>query len=355
MKRVIAIGLFFLFIANILSAQTKLTLQESIDIAIKNNIEVKQRDLLAEAAKVNYKQAKTNLFPTVNGNISHGINQGRSIDPFTNSYANQNINYASYGIGSDVILFNGLTLQNAIRQNAFAYDAAKMELQQAKDNLTLAVILAYLQVLSNEDQVALANQQVMVAKVQIDRLEKLNKEGAINPPQLFDLRGQVKEAELNRVTAQNALAFSKLTLTQLMNIAYDMYRAEQRVGKIAMIFSVLGILIACLGLFGLATFVAEQRTKEIGIRKVLGATVNGLVGLLSKDFVKLVLIAFVIAAPLAWYFMNKWLEDFEYRITIQWTIFLAAGLIALLIAIITISFQAIKAAIANPVKNLRTE
>ncbi len=90
MKRVIAIGLFFLFTGNILSAQTKLTLQESIDIAIKNNIEVKQRDLLADAAKVNYKQAKTNLFPTVNGNISHGINQGRSIDPFTNSYANQN-------------------------------------------------------------------------------------------------------------------------------------------------------------------------------------------------------------------------------------------------------------------------
>ena len=221
MKRVIAIGLFFLFASNHLSAQTKLTLQESIDIAIKNNIEVKQRDLLAESARVNYKQSKTNLFPTVNGNISHGINQGRSIDPFTNSYANQNINYASYGVGSDVILFNGLTLQNAIKQNAFAYDAAKMELQQAKDNLTLAVILAYLQVLSNEDQVVLANQQVMVTQVQIDRLEKLNKEGAINPPQLFDLRGQLKEAELNRVTAQNAAASSKLTLTQLMNIAYD--------------------------------------------------------------------------------------------------------------------------------------
>ncbi len=222
MKREIATGLmFFLIINQSLLAQTKLTLQESIDIAIKNNIEVKQRDLLAESAKVNYKQAKTNLFPTVNGNISHGINQGRSIDPFTNSFVNQKINYARYGVGSDVILFNGLTLQNAIKQNAFAYDAAKMELQQAKDNLTLAVILAYLQVLSNEDQVVLSNQQVMVTQVQIDRLEKLNREGAINPPQLFDMRGQQKEAELNRVTAQNALASSKLTLTQLMNIAYD--------------------------------------------------------------------------------------------------------------------------------------
>ncbi|HZH96407.1 MAG TPA: FtsX-like permease family protein, partial [Flavisolibacter sp.] len=135
----------------------------------------------------------------------------------------------------------------------------------------------------------------------------------------------------------------------------EMYRSEQRAGKIALTFSVLGILIACLGLFGLSAFVAEQRVKEIGIRKVLGASVGGLVGLLSKDFVKLVLIAFVIAAPLAWYFMNGWLQDFEYRITLNWTIFFAAGMATLLIAVITISLQAIKAAVANPVKNLRTE
>jgi putative ABC transport system permease protein len=135
----------------------------------------------------------------------------------------------------------------------------------------------------------------------------------------------------------------------------EMYRSEQRAGKIALTFSVLGILIACLGLFGLSAFVAEQRVKEIGIRKVLGASVGGLVGLLSKDFVKLVLIAFVIAAPLAWYFMNGWLQDFEYRIRLNWTIFFAAGMATLLIAVITISLQAIKAAVANPVKNLRTE
>ncbi|MFL5741291.1 MAG: ABC transporter permease [Flavisolibacter sp.] len=135
----------------------------------------------------------------------------------------------------------------------------------------------------------------------------------------------------------------------------EMYQDEQRVGKIALVFSVLAILIACLGLFGLATFIAEQRTKEIGIRKVLGASVRGIVQLLSKDFVRLVFIAFVLAAPLAWWFMNKWLQDFAYRITINWWIFLLAGLLAFLIAILTISFQAIRAAIANPVKNLRTE
>lgn len=135
----------------------------------------------------------------------------------------------------------------------------------------------------------------------------------------------------------------------------EMYKSEQRAGKIALTFSVLAILIACLGLFGLATFIAEQRTKEIGIRKVLGASINGIVRLLSKDFVLLVLIAFVIASPIAWWAMNKWLQDFAYRITISWWVFLLAGVAALFIAVITVSFQAVKAALTNPVKNLRTE
>jgi putative ABC transport system permease protein len=143
---------------------------------------------------------------------------------------------------------------------------------------------------------------------------------------------------------------------RFLDEAFDqMYRAEQRVGKIALIFSVLAIFIGCLGLFGLAAFVAEQRTKEIGVRKVLGASVNGIVHLLSKDFIKLVFIAFIIAAPIAWWAMNQWLQDFVYRVTISWWIFLAAAFIALSIALITVSFQAIKAALTNPVKNLRAE
>ena len=141
-----------------------------------------------------------------------------------------------------------------------------------------------------------------------------------------------------------------------LNESFDeMYRAEQRVGKIALIFSVLAIFIACLGLFGLATFIAEQRTKEIGIRKVLGASVQGIVQMLSKDFLKLVAIAFVFAAPLAWWAMHSWLQDFAYRINMEWWMFVAAGSGALFIALVTVSFQAIKAAISNPVKSLRTE
>jgi putative ABC transport system permease protein len=135
----------------------------------------------------------------------------------------------------------------------------------------------------------------------------------------------------------------------------DLYRTEQRVGSLALIFSILAIVIACLGLFGLATFIAEQRTKEIGIRKVLGSSVTGIVQLLSTDFLKLVAIAFILAVPIAWYAMHRWLEDFAYRIDISWWIFISAGVLALLIAFVTVSFQAIKAAIANPVKSLRTE
>ena len=134
-----------------------------------------------------------------------------------------------------------------------------------------------------------------------------------------------------------------------------MYEAEQRVGTIAGIFGLLSILVSCLGLFGLAAFTTEQRTKEIGIRKVLGASVAGITGLLAKDFLKLVVVAIVIATPLAWWAMNKWLSDFAYRIDIQWWMFLIAGAVAVAIAFLTVSFQSVKAALANPVKSLRSE
>lgn len=135
----------------------------------------------------------------------------------------------------------------------------------------------------------------------------------------------------------------------------NMYRQERRVGSVAITFAILAIIIACLGLLGLATYIAEQRTKEIGVRKVLGASVVNIVKMLSKDFVKLVIIAFLIASPIAWWFMNKWLEDFAYRIDLHLWIFALVGVLALVVALFTLSFQAIKAAISNPVNSLRTE
>jgi putative ABC transport system permease protein len=133
------------------------------------------------------------------------------------------------------------------------------------------------------------------------------------------------------------------------------YAAEAKTGTILNIFAVLTILVACLGLFGLVTYTAEQRTKEIGIRKVLGASVMQVTEMLSKDFIKLVAIACVIAFPLSYWAMTKWLQGFAYRISISWWIFVVAGFAAIIIALATVSFQAIKAAIANPVKSLRTE
>lgn len=133
------------------------------------------------------------------------------------------------------------------------------------------------------------------------------------------------------------------------------YSAEQRTGTILNIFALLTIFVACLGLFGLAAYTAEQRTKEIGIRKVLGASVTSISKMLSKDFIKLVFIACTIAFPIFWWAMNKWLQSFAYRIHISWWIFVVVGLLAILIALITVSTQAIKAAIANPVESLRSE
>jgi len=135
----------------------------------------------------------------------------------------------------------------------------------------------------------------------------------------------------------------------------SIYNAEQQVGRISITFSVLAILIACLGLFGLVTYAAEQRTKEIGIRKVLGANVPVIVGMIMRDFLKLVIIASVFAFPIAWWGMNKWLQNFAYRVDMGWWIFLIAALIAVAVTLITISYQAIKAAIANPVTSLRSE
>ncbi len=134
-----------------------------------------------------------------------------------------------------------------------------------------------------------------------------------------------------------------------------MFLSEMLISELSRVFAALAIIISCLGLFGLAAYTAERRTKEIGIRKVLGATAAGLAGLLSKDFLQLVCISCLVAFPIAWWEMHNWLQSYQYRIEISWWIFLIAGLLAVLIALLTVSFQAIKAAIANPVKSLRAE
>lgn len=198
-----------------------LTLRQSIETGIANNIDVKQRDFAMQRANVTYKQAKGNRLPLLSGDILHGINQGRNINPSNNEYINQQVNIANYSLNADVTVFNGFRLLNAVKQNALAYDASKMELQQAQYELTLNIILAYLQILNNEDQLALAKNQAILSRKQLDRLEVLDKQGAIAPALMYDLRGQLANDELSIVNGENVLNASRLLLAQLMNVPYD--------------------------------------------------------------------------------------------------------------------------------------
>jgi putative ABC transport system permease protein len=170
------------------------------------------------------------------------------------------------------------------------------------------------------------------------------------------------EAGSERNVINNLTAFySKVNPGYPLNLQFldetfhAQYLTEERTLTLAKYFACLTILISCLGLFGLATYDTERRTKEIGIRKVLGANTKGLIALLAKDFLRLVTIAIGLALPLAYLLMSRWLQDFAYRIPIEWWVFVLAGVLALFIAMLTVSFQAIKAAIANPVNSLRTE
>ncbi len=203
------------------TAQNKLTLKQAVETAIANNLQVKQSDLQMQNASINHKQAKDNRLPNLFVNLNQGINQGRSIDPFSNSFVSQNITYGNYNVNTNITLFNGLQIRNLIKQNALGYEASKMELQAEKDRLTLNIILAYLQILSNLDLLAQSQNQVRLSKKQVERLEVLNKEGTIIPIQLYELKGQLANDELAVINNENAVQSSKLTLFQLMNVPFD--------------------------------------------------------------------------------------------------------------------------------------
>jgi putative ABC transport system permease protein len=172
---------------------------------------------------------------------------------------------------------------------------------------------------------------------------------------------KINAADVKNVVASVASIWKSFLPTQPIRYTFmdesfaNMYADVQRMGSIFTSFAVLAVIIACLGLFALSAFMAEQRNKEISIRKVLGASVGGITAMLSKDFLKLVVVAIVIASPIAWWAMTKWLQDFAYRITISWWLIAIAALAAIIIALITISFQSVKAALANPAKSLRSE
>lgn len=222
-------SVLFAFFSLMVVAQEKLTLRQCIETALANNLPVQQAGLQAETDKINMNQAKLNLLPDLNAQAAHNFSSGRSIDPYSNSPVTQNISSSNFSISSGVILFNGLAMQNMIKQNSLAYQASKMDWQQLKDNLTITVILAYLTVLSSEDQLVQAKNQFALSGKQVERLEIQNKEGAIVPSQLSDLKGQYAGDQLAMVNAQNSLEQARLALAQAMNVPYSKDMVLERV------------------------------------------------------------------------------------------------------------------------------
>ncbi|WP_235953776.1 TolC family protein [Mucilaginibacter inviolabilis] len=201
---------------------TLTTIRQCIDLAIKNNLVVQQNALQMQRLQIGYTQAKENLLPSLNGQVDHSLNSGRSINPFTNSYVTQSYTAGNYSLNASLTLFSGLQNLNAIKQTSLAYQAGKMDFQQAKDQVTINVITAYLLVLDNTELLAQAYNQLDVSKKQVERLEILEKDGANKlPSDLYDLKGTYGDNELNLVNTKNNLEASKLSLVQILNIPYN--------------------------------------------------------------------------------------------------------------------------------------
>jgi outer membrane protein len=198
-----------------------LTIKQCVDIAIKNNLLVQQSEIQLETNGVAFRQSKENLLPQISGSISQGMNFGRSVNTFNNTYVDEQNSSGNYGLNGGLVLFNGLQLQNAIRQNALFYHASKMDLQQQKDNITLLVLNAYLTVLSSQEALDIANKQASVDSAQVVRLEIQNEQGAIPPATLSDLQGQYASDEVTVVNAVNALESAKVSLFSYLNVPYQ--------------------------------------------------------------------------------------------------------------------------------------
>jgi outer membrane protein len=198
-----------------------LTIKQCVDLAITNNLQIQQSQIQLDQNGVAYKQAKDNLLPQISATLSQQNNYGRSISNVNNAYVDVQNGSGNYQLNGNLVLFNGLSFQNAIKQNRLNYDASKMDLQQQKDNITLSVILAYLTVLSNQELLDIARSQASVDSAQVARLEIQNQEGAIPPATLYDLKGQYASDEVNVVNAINALETAKVNLFSFLNVPYQ--------------------------------------------------------------------------------------------------------------------------------------
>ena len=214
-----------LFIQYISSAQTEekvaLSLNECIKIALENNLDLKSSVLSAETSEVIFKQTRSNVLPNLNANYNLGVTNGRSIDPFSNDYIDQQLTFSNAGLNLNAVVFNGFRLMNSVRRDRFNLKASEMEINEARQNLILNVTLAYLQILNNQDLVELAKLRLTTTERQTERLEVLYNEGEGNPADYTDIKGQYANDEASVIDAENNLRNSVLSLAQLLNVDYD--------------------------------------------------------------------------------------------------------------------------------------
>ncbi|MEO8403900.1 MAG: TolC family protein [Chitinophagaceae bacterium] len=197
------------------------SLKQCVETAVANNLDARLAGLSVQTNEANWKQSKMEMLPTLNASVGHGINQGRSIDPYTNQYINKQIKVADYGASSELVLFNGLSLQNNIKRNSLDYEASKMYWQQTKDGITISVILKYLDVMTDEELLVQGQKQLDLTAKQVERLTTLNDNGSIKPSDLSDMKGHLADDQIAMIDKQNALESDKLALCKLMNIIYD--------------------------------------------------------------------------------------------------------------------------------------
>lgn len=200
------------------SAQDMFTLEECIALALKNNLDLKQTELNTKVASINFKQSKNELLPRLNANYNLGINDGRSIDPFTNSYSNQELTFSNLGVNLNTTIFNGFRALNLIRQSKFNLKASEMELEQAKQDLILQITLGYIQILNNADLVELSKARLKSTEAQLKRLEKLREQEFGNPSDYADMKGQYAQDKIAIINSENNYKSSVLSFLTLMNI-----------------------------------------------------------------------------------------------------------------------------------------
>lgn len=228
------LGYWFLFLIICISstssikAQKVYSLKECIDIAIQNNFTIQQNRFQEERGQIYWQQSKLNVLPNVSGNINQGLNLGRSIDPFTNSYTTQEINSTSVGLNAGMTLFNGFSLQSTIKQRALNWEALEQSVEDQKDKIALQVVLAYLQLLTNQELLDQAKNQLSVSAEQLRRMEVLNETGAVKPSDYADVKGQFHNDEVAIARTENNIKTSKLELCRLLNIPYsDSFEVEK--------------------------------------------------------------------------------------------------------------------------------